>query len=63
MTTPVKIDLYLESETASAICFCQEYLFVLLSFFFFKEEDKKQISISTLEPPSPMVLQARTLQN
>ena len=63
LTTPVKIDLYLEPQTDSVVCFCQEYSFVLLSLLFCFREDRKQISIFTIEPPSLVMLGAKTLQN
>lgn len=63
LTTPVKIDLYLEPQTASVVCFCQEYSFVLLSLLFCFREDRKQILIFTIEPPSLVMLEAKTLQN
>lgn len=63
MTMPVKIDLYLEPQTASVACFCQEYSFVHFSLLFCFREDRKQIFIFTIEPPSLVMLGAKTLQN
>ena len=63
MTTPVKIDFYLEPHTASIACFCQEYSFVLLFLLFCFREDRKQILLFTIEPPSLVMLGAKTLQN